>query len=73
MRQIIIKEGQGVTREVAVPDMSDDEILVRNHHSFVSIGTEISSVKNTGKALWERALENPEEVKKVFFGENYKI
>ena len=63
MKQVIIK---GLAVEVAAPSVSDYEVLVKTAFSFVSIGTEVSSLKNTGKPLWRRALENPMEVKKVF-------
>lgn len=65
MKQVIIKDGKGIAIEVAIPKMSEYEILVKTAFSFVSIGTELSSVHNTGKPLWRRALENPSEVKKV--------
>ena len=65
MKQVIIKDGKGIAMEVAIPKMSEYEVLVKTAFSFVSIGTELSSVHNTGKPLWRRALENPSEVKKV--------
>ena len=33
-------------------------MLVKTVFSFVSVGTELSSISNTGKPLWRRALEN---------------
>jgi predicted dehydrogenase/threonine dehydrogenase-like Zn-dependent dehydrogenase len=66
MKQVIIKDGKGMAMNVALPSISEHEILVRTAFSFVSVGTELSSVSNTGKPLWRRALENPSEVKKVF-------
>ena len=66
MKQVIIKDGKGTAMDVALPKMSEYEVLVKTAFSFVSVGTELSSVSNTGKPLWRRALENPSEVKKVF-------
>ena len=66
MKQVIIKDGKGTAMNVALPKMSEYEVLVKTAFSFVSVGTELSSVSNTGKPLWRRALENPSEVKKVF-------
>ena len=65
MKQVIIKDGKGLAMEVSMPSISEYEVLVKTAFSFVSIGTELSSVNNTGKPLWRRALENPSEVKKV--------
>lgn len=65
MKQVIIKDGKGMAMEVAIPKMSEYEVLVKTAFSFVSIGTELSSVHNTGKPLWRRAIENPSEVRKV--------
>jgi len=66
MKQVVIKKGKGMALEVPMPSISDYEVLVKTAFSFVSVGTEVSSVNNTGKPLWRRALENPAEVKKVF-------
>jgi threonine dehydrogenase-like Zn-dependent dehydrogenase len=65
MKQVVIKKGKGVPLEVPITSISDYEVLVETAYSFVSIGTEVSSVNNTSKPLWRRALENPAEVKKV--------
>ena len=66
MRQVIVKSGVGNVVNVPVVRPGDNEVLVSNVCSFVSVGTEKSSIKNTTKPLWKRALENPSEVRKVF-------
>jgi predicted dehydrogenase/threonine dehydrogenase-like Zn-dependent dehydrogenase len=65
MKQVIIKEGSGLVVEVPAPQEQMGKILVKNHYSCISPGTEMQSISNTSKPLWKRALENPSDVKKV--------
>jgi len=65
MKQVIIKDGKGVVVDVNSPQIRKGRILVKNHFSCISPGTEMDSISNTAKPLWKRALENPTEVKKV--------
>lgn len=65
MKQVIIKKGNGVVVDVPSPKSRKGRILVKNHFSCISPGTEMDSINNTSKPLWKRALENPSEVKKV--------
>jgi len=65
MKQVVIKSGAAELLEVPQPLKRDGFFVVRVIFSFVSSGTESSSLINTAKPLWKRALENPEEVKKA--------
>ncbi len=65
MNQVIIKQGRGVVVEVPAPQCQAGKVLVKNHFSCISPGTEMQSISNTRKPLWKRALENPSDVKKV--------
>ena len=65
MKQVIVKKGTAVVEEVPIPMVHDGMVLVQNMYSTISVGTEMSSITNTGKTLWKRALENPSEVKKA--------
>ncbi len=66
MKQVFIRKGDAVVEEVPAPCVEPNMLLVRTYFSCISVGTEMSSVKNTSKPLWKRAIENPEEVKKAF-------
>ena len=65
MKQIIISRGKGIVKTVSCPELISGQVLVRNAFSFMSVGTETSSLVNTAKPLWKRALENPPELIKL--------
>jgi predicted dehydrogenase/threonine dehydrogenase-like Zn-dependent dehydrogenase len=66
MKQVLIRQGQAVIENVPAPMLEAGTILVQVDHSCISIGTEMSSVRATGLPLWQRALKQPQNVKKVF-------
>jgi polar amino acid transport system substrate-binding protein len=51
--------------EVPVPALGAAEILVRNHYSFVSVGTEKMKVSQARMSLVQKAKERPDQVKLV--------
>jgi predicted dehydrogenase len=65
MKQVLIKKGQAETIEVPAPLVESGSILVRTRFSCISIGSEKSVIKTSGKPLWKQALEEPENIKKV--------
>lgn len=65
MKQVIIRQGQAVVEEVPVPQLEPGTVLVRVDHSCISIGTEMSGVRSSGQPLWKRAIQQPQNVKKV--------
>ena len=65
MKQVIIKQGKATLEEVPVPQVEKGTVLVKVNHSCISIGTEMSGVKTSAMPLWKRALQQPENVKKV--------
>ena len=66
MKQVLIRQGQAVTEEVPAPLVEPGTVLVRVSHSCISVGTEMSGLRNSNLPLWKRALKNPEKVKRVF-------
>ena len=68
MRQITqkLKSGQIKVIEVPIPAVQDGCLLVKNHYSLVSSGTEGSAVKAARKGYIGKAKEKPEQVKQVF-------
>lgn len=66
MLQALIKKGKVVGETVPAPMVSDGAVLVKVINSCISAGTEISGVQASSKSLIKRALEQPENVRKVF-------
>ncbi|KIM06099.1 MAG: oxidoreductase [Sulfurovum sp. AS07-7] len=65
MIQAIIKKGKVLGEQIPAPNVSKGSLLIKVVNSCISAGTEISGVSNSGKSLIKRALEQPENVKKV--------
>ena len=67
MKQITQKLRDGVMRvlETPVPVLSVGMVLVRNHYSLISAGTEGSTVKTARKGLVGKVNERPQQVKQV--------
>ncbi|MDD5757822.1 MAG: Gfo/Idh/MocA family oxidoreductase [Desulfobulbaceae bacterium] len=62
---MLLRQGKAVVEEVPAPLVEAGTVLVKVHHSCISIGTEMSGLKTSGLPLWKRALRQPENVKKV--------
>lgn len=60
-----LKTGKMELLEVPFPALSKGYILVRNHFSLISPGTEGGKVKTARKGYIGKAKEKPEQVKKV--------
>jgi polar amino acid transport system substrate-binding protein len=67
MKQVTqkLREGKVKIVESPVPLMKDGEVLVQNHYSCISVGTESSKVKAARKGYLGKAKERPEQVKQV--------
>ncbi len=67
MEQLTQKLGSGemVIQELPVPQLSAGMVLVKNHYSLISAGTEGSTVKAARKSLIGKAKERPQQVKQV--------
>jgi polar amino acid transport system substrate-binding protein len=60
-----LKTGKMEISEVPVPALDKNLVLVRNHYSLVSAGTEGSKVNTARKGYIGKAKEKPEQVKQV--------
>ena len=63
MKQIFTKNGNIVTEEVPAPVFGDNEVLVCNSNSLISVGTETMSLQGGGKGvvgIASMAIKNPE-------------
>lgn len=65
MNQVLIRRGRAVVEDVPAPRIEPGTVLVRVVRSCVSIGTEMSGVRASGAPLWRRALEKPEQLKRL--------
>ncbi|MFN8376993.1 MAG: oxidoreductase, partial [Anaerolineae bacterium] len=65
MKQVFIKQGQAVVEEVPAPGVEPGTVLIRVHHSCISIGTETSGMKSSADPIWLRALKDPRKVLKA--------
>lgn len=68
MKQIrhYLRSGALDIGEVPMPATGPGDVLVRNHYSFVSVGTEKMKVSQARMGLIEKARERPDQVKLVF-------
>lgn len=60
-----LKKGEIEIKEVPLPVLSPGQVMVRNHYSLISAGTESSTVKTARKSLLGKAKERPQQVKQV--------
>ena len=60
-----LKTGDLKITETPVPVTGNGQVLVRNHFSLISAGTEGSTVKTARKGYLGKAKERPEQVRQV--------
>jgi len=60
-----LKSGEMAVQEVPIPVASAGMVLVHNHFSLISAGTEGCTVKTARKSLLGKARERPEQVRQV--------
>jgi predicted dehydrogenase/threonine dehydrogenase-like Zn-dependent dehydrogenase len=67
MKQVVLnlKDGDLTVEEVPMPTMKGSGVLVRNHYSVISAGTESGLVGLAEKSLIGKARERPDLAKKV--------
>jgi len=65
VKQVLIRGGEAVVEDVPGPGVSPRGLLVRVAYSCVSPGTEATNIKLSGLPLYQRALKQPEHVKRV--------
>jgi predicted dehydrogenase/threonine dehydrogenase-like Zn-dependent dehydrogenase len=65
MKQVLVRSGTIVVEEVPAPSAGPREILVRVAYSCVSAGTELSTLRTSALPLYQRALRQPEHVRRA--------
>ena len=68
MQQLTQKLGSGdmIIQEVPYPKLEKGMVIVKNHYSIISAGTEGSTVIAARKSLLGKAKERPQQAKQVF-------
>ncbi len=64
MKQVLIRKGEVVVEEVPAPRAEPGSVLVRVGNSCISVGTELSGIREGRVPLWRKALRNPDLVRK---------
>lgn len=65
MKQAFAKKGTVIPVDVPEPGVKKGFVKIKVAYSTVSAGTEMTSVKGSGKSMLSRAIENPAQVLKV--------
>ena len=67
MKQLTQKLNNGDMQvlDVPVPLLADKSVLVRNHYSLISVGTEGATVRAARKGMIGKAKERPDQVRQV--------
>jgi predicted dehydrogenase/Zn-dependent alcohol dehydrogenase len=65
MLQAILKKGRVFGEEIPAPNASKGTVLIKVVNSCISTGTEMSGVRSSGINIVNRAMQQPENVKKV--------
>jgi len=60
-----LNNGEMLVQVVPAPQFGKGMILIRNHYSLISVGTESSTVKAARKSLIGKAQERPQQMKLV--------
>lgn len=60
-----LSNGEMMIQELPIPQLSKGMVLVKNHYSLISAGTEGSTVKAARKSLIGKAKEKPQQVQQV--------
>ena len=65
MLQAIIRKGKVVAEEIPEPLIEDGYLLISVVNSCISAGTEMASVRASGKPLFQRITDSPQQIKKA--------
>ena len=65
MKQVLLKNGKVTVDEVPPPTCGDNEVLVANAYSAISVGTELGMITSSKRSPLLNALKNPDLIKKA--------
>ncbi|HBS48318.1 TPA: oxidoreductase [Candidatus Dependentiae bacterium] len=64
MKQLFLQKGSVLIKNVPIPQYSKNDVVVRTYYSFISSGTEIATLNESGKSLLKKFISN--------FSDNFK-
>ncbi len=64
MKQVLIKKGKAIVEEIPAPMVDIGNVLVKVAYSCISAGTEMTGIKSSGQTIIQRALRQPQNIKK---------
>ncbi len=65
MKQVYIRKGKVIVDEVPAPLVSSNEVLVHVYNLCISSGTEVSGIEKSGKPLFKKIIDKPQNIRKV--------
>jgi len=65
VKQVFIKKGEAIIENVPAPLVTEDEILVQVYYSCISIGTEMFKIQASGRPLYKKIMDKPQNIRKV--------
>ena len=64
MKQVLIKKGKAIVDEIPAPMVIPENVLVKVFYSCISAGTEMMEIKSSGQTIIQRAIQQPQNIKK---------
>ena len=64
MKQVLIKKGKAIVDEIPAPMVTPGNVLVKAAYSCISAGTEMAGIKSSSQTIIQKALRQPQNIKK---------
>lgn len=64
MKQVLIKKGKATIEDIPAPMVDVANVLIKVAYSCISAGTEMMGIKSSGQTIIQRALRQPQNIKK---------
>lgn len=65
MKQVLVRRGKIAVEDVPAPLVGKGNVLVEVAYSLISTGTEVEGVRRSGESLIRKAVQHPEQTKKL--------
>lgn len=65
MKQVLVRKGRVMVEDLPAPLVGMGNVLVEVAYSLISTGTEVEGVRRSGESLVRKAVQHPEQVKKL--------
>lgn len=65
MKEVVLRRGGVVVERTPVPKLQDGSVLVGVEYSLISTGTEMAGVRSASESLARKAIDRPEDLKRV--------